>query len=92
MNKHVAKSLEQTRMLALVACVAMIATFAMSFMAEPLDHEAIISAHSTILGYKTILGYNRDFLVNGRWWFFAGMILTFASAIRCSLLLVSQKS
>ena len=38
-----------------------------SYLAEPLEQE-------TGLG-TSMLGYNRDYLVNGRWWFVSGAIL-----------------
>lgn len=50
------------------SAVALAAAFVMSFWAEPLKQE---------IGYgTTMLGYNRDFLVNGRWYFFAGIVVS----------------
>ena len=41
--------------------------FILSFMATPFEQEEMYQ-----LGGNTILGYNRDWLVNGRWWFALG--------------------
>jgi len=50
-----------------ICVIASIATFIMSFWAESLEQE---------IGFgRTILGYNRDWLVNGRWYFFAAIVI-----------------
>ena len=47
--------------------VAATAAFVMSFWAEPFEQE---------IGYgRSFLGYNRDWLVNGRWYFFAAIVV-----------------
>lgn len=50
-----------------ICVIASIATFIMSFWAESLEQE---------IGFgRSILGYNRDWLVNGRWYFFAAIVV-----------------
>ncbi|RZT91162.1 hypothetical protein EV681_4515 [Advenella incenata] len=50
-----------------ICVIASIATFIMSFWAESLEQE---------IGFgRSILGYNRDWLVHGRWYFFAAIVV-----------------
>ncbi len=63
---------------ALIAALTMIAAIVMSYWAEPFKQSIGIGT--------SMLGANRDFLVNGREWFFCGLgiciLMTFNSFIR----------
>jgi|GEM_PF-2262892 len=57
-----------------IAVISMLIAFYMSFAAEPLTQE---------IGYpRSILGYNRDWLVDGRWWFVAAAIFCVIVIVR----------
>lgn len=72
MSKDTQSSLRLSIHLSLFASMAMILGVVMSFLAEPFEQEYGIG--------KTILGYNRDWLVDGRWWFVAGLVLCLVMA------------
>ena len=72
MNKATQSSLRLSIQLSLFASLTMILGIVMSFMAEPFEQEHGIG--------KTILGYNRDWLVDCRWWFVAGLVLCLVMA------------
>lgn len=63
---------------ALIAALTMIAAIVMSYWAEPFKQSIGIGT--------SILGANRDFLVNGREWFFCGLgiciLMTLSSFMR----------
>ncbi|GLQ00620.1 hypothetical protein GCM10007891_24730 [Methylophaga thalassica] len=66
----------------LFCAVTMIFAFALSFLAEPFQQE---------IGFaQSILGYNRDFFVTGRWYFIAIAILQLIISW-FALLLLRQK-
>ncbi len=73
MNKTVENCLRQSVMMLLAAAFAMLCAFIMSYWAEPFEQEVGLG--------NSILGYNRDFLVDGRWWFMAAMVACFCLAL-----------
>ncbi len=54
-------------MLSIITFLSMLSGFILSYLAEPYEQE---------IGYGTILSYNRDFLVDGRWWFIGGALIS----------------
>lgn len=72
MKEALQSSLRATVGMALLASLALIGAFVSSYMAESFKQERGLGA--------TILGYNRDWLVDGRWWFVAGLLLCLAMA------------
>lgn len=66
-----------SRTIAIVTFIAMLGCVWASFLAEPFEQE---------VGFGTsILGYNRDLLVNGRWWFAAAAALCLLCALSSSI-------
>ena len=56
----------------LISFVAMVVAVYMSFLVEPFEQEIGMG--------QSILGYNRDFFVNGRWWLVCAAILSLGMA------------
>jgi hypothetical protein len=64
-------ALRWTIQTSLITGATMIAAFMMSYLAEPAVQET---------GWgSTFLGYNRDLLVDGRWWFFSAFVACLAT-------------
>lgn len=73
MNEHVSHSLLLSFKMNIIALILMALGFVMSIMAESYSQE---------IGYpKSMLGHNRDWLVDARWWFVAAGIGSLLMAI-----------
>ncbi len=70
----VVKPLKQNLVISIVNCIVMLMGFIMSFMEMPLEQANILDINSTLLGY------NRDFLVDWRWWFLVAFVISLVVA------------
>lgn len=77
-NTVLLNALALSRTIAIVTFFAMLGGVWASFLAEPFEQEVGVGT--------TILGYNRDFLVNSRWWFAAAAVLCLLSARSLSIM------
>lgn len=76
-NAVLLNALVLSRTISIVTFFAMLGCVWVSFLAEPFEQE---------VGYGTsILGYNRDLFVNGRWWFAAAAALCLLCALSSSI-------